>query len=124
MGSFTLSTGRGVCVARLLVVLLFAVALFGARPSVALAQDFEAMLPETLHAEMRKVESEYRQAIQAVNAAEAERVAKKAAGAAEADLRALDEKVGQLVSKAEKLKVQADYLEELYQSQKREYKTR
>lgn len=124
MGSVITSAGRGIGAATLLFVLLFAGALLGARPSVAVAQDYEAMMPETVKAEMRKVESDYRQAIDAVNVAETERLAKKAAGAAEADLRALDEKVGQLVTKAEKLKVQADYLEELYKSKKREYKTR
>ena len=63
-------------------------------------------------------------AMDAVNTAESERLARKAAGAAEAELRDLDAKVGALVTKAEKLKVQADYLRELYEDKKAEYKSK
>uniref|UniRef100_I2Q2U6 Uncharacterized protein n=1 Tax=Desulfovibrio sp. U5L TaxID=596152 RepID=I2Q2U6_9BACT len=122
MGSFLLSTGRGIGVACVLSGLLFSGALVGLQPAVAMAQEYEAMMPNALQHELRKVESEYREVIQAVNAAETERLARQAAGAAEADLRALDDKVGQLVTKAEKLKIQADYLKELYEAKKREYK--
>ncbi|EHJ46212.1 hypothetical protein DFW101_0195 [Solidesulfovibrio carbinoliphilus subsp. oakridgensis] len=122
MGSFLLSTGRGIGVACVVSGLLFSGALVGLQPAVAMAQEYEAMLPNTLQRELHKVESEYREGIRAVNAAETERLARQAAGAAEADLRALDDKVGQLVTKAEKLKIQADYLKELYEAKKREYK--
>jgi fructose-1-phosphate kinase PfkB-like protein len=122
MGSFLLSTGRGIGVACVVSGLLFSGALLGLQPAVAVAQEYEAMLPNTLQHELRKVESDYREVIRAVNAAETERLARQAAGAAEADLRALDDKVGQLVTKAEKLKIQADYLKELYEAKKQEYK--
>ncbi len=94
------------------------------RPAMAQAQDYEAMLPEALSREVHKAEVAYRKAIDEANLAETERMARAAAGAAEAELRELDAKVGALVTKAEKLKVQSDYLGELYESKRKEYKTR
>lgn len=123
MGSFFLSAGRSIGVAYVLSGLLVAGVLVGLGPAVAMAQEnYEAMMPESLHRELRMAESDYREAIRAVNAAETERLNRQAAGAGEAELRALDDKVGQLVTTAEKLKIQADYLRELYLTKKREYR--
>ncbi|UJX39655.1 hypothetical protein K9F62_13070 [Desulfovibrio sp. JY] len=125
MASHILSAGRFFRVAVLSCTMLFSAVLPGVmRPAVCMAQDYEAMMPETLHRELRKAEHAYRDAIDKVNAAETERLARKAAGAAQGELRALDEKVGELVNKAEDLKVQADYLEELYQAKSKEYKNK
>lgn len=121
MGSVSTSTIRRVCTASLFCLAL-AGALVCSRPDMVRAQDFESMMPNSLHSEVRKAESEYRKVLDEVNKAETERLARAAAGAAEAELRELDAKVGALVTKAEKLKVQADYLEELYTAKVREYK--
>ncbi len=122
MGRIMKTTGRGLGVAAMLVALLCCGAGPVLGPAVAAAQDYETMMPDSLQRELRKVENAYRDAIGSVNAAQTERLARQAAGAAEAELRALDDKVGQLASKAEKLKIQADYLRELYLSKKQEYK--
>ena len=98
--------------------------LFCMRPAMAQAQDYEAMLPEALSREVRKAEIAYQKAIDEANAAETERIVRAAAGAAEAELRELDAKVGALVTKAEKLKVQSDYLGELYEYKRKEYKNK
>jgi isocitrate/isopropylmalate dehydrogenase len=124
MGNSILPASRRRRVAGIVVLLLTLCVAPCLLPSVAVAQDYEAMMPESVHRELRHAEREYRDAIHAVNAAETERIARKAAGAAEAELRALDEKVGQLVTKAEKLKVKADYLEELYEAKAKEYKNK
>jgi hypothetical protein len=124
MGRMNALGRGGLHVAGILFVVLFSGALLCLQPAVVAAQDYEAMMPEALSREVRATESEYHKVMDAVSVAETERLAKASAGAAEADLRALDDKVGQLVTKAEKLKVQADYLKELYNSKKREYKTR
>lgn len=124
MGNSILPASRRRRVAGIVVLLLTLCVAPCLLPSVAAAQDYEAMMPESVHRELRHAEREYRDAIHAVNAAETERIARKAAGAAEAELRALDEKVGQLVTKAEKLKVKADYLEELYETKAKEYKNK
>ncbi|EFL50265.1 conserved hypothetical protein [Solidesulfovibrio fructosivorans JJ]] len=125
MASHLSSAGRFLRVAVLCCTMLFSAVLPGVlRPAVCVAQDYEAMMPETLHRELRKAEHAYRDAIDKVNAAETERMARKAAGATTDELRALDEKVGDLVNKAEDLKIQADYIEELYQSKSKEYKNK
>ncbi|WP_428560087.1 MAG: hypothetical protein ACP59X_15750 [Solidesulfovibrio sp. DCME] len=125
MGNSIIPAGRGFRIAVLALFLLTLCAAPCLMPSLAAAQeDYEAMMPESLKRELRHAESDYRDAIHAVNAATAERIARKAAGAAEDELRALDEKVGQLVTKAEKLKVKADYIEELYEAKVKEYKTK
>jgi len=123
MGSVSTLTVRGLCTASFLCIALTG-ALVCSRPAIVWAQDFEGMMPEALHSEVRKAESEYHKIIEAVNQAETVRLARAAAGASEAELRELDSKVGQLVTKAEKLKVHADYLEELYNTKKREYKNK
>ncbi len=112
---------RGVSFVLLLFSLCAGPCLF---PPAAAAQDYEAMMPERLHRELRHAESAYRDAIDAANAAETKRLERKAAGASEDELRALDEEVGRLVTKAEKLKVQADYLDELYEVKRREYRNK
>ena len=124
MGIFTFSASRGLCAAGLVLLLLAVCAAPCLLASPAAAQDYEAMMPEALHRELRHAERDYRDAIHAANAAETERIARKAAGAAAEELRALDEKVGALVTKAEKLKVHADYLEELYEAKAKEYKNK
>lgn len=125
MGNFTISASRGLRAAGVAVLFLTLCVAPCLLPSVAAAQeDYEAMMPEALHRALRHAESDYRDAIHAANAAETERLARKAAGAAEAELRALDEKVGQLVTKAEKLKVKADYLDELYETKAKEYRNK
>lgn len=101
-------------------------------PGVALAQQVqstdcldlacETMLPDALQREIHKVETRYRELMRSVNTAQSERLARQAAGAAEAELRELDQKLGALVSQAEKLKVQLDYMEELYKDKKIEYR--
>lgn len=125
MGSQFSAAGRFLRIVGLVCILSFPGIAPVMGPTVCLAQeDYEAMMPESLHRELRKAEHAYHDAIDAANAAENERVAKKAAGASADELRALDEKVGQLVTKAEKLKVQADYLGELYQTKSKEYKNK
>ncbi|MEA4857733.1 hypothetical protein [Solidesulfovibrio sp.] len=124
MGISIPSARGGLRLAGLALLLLTLCAVPVLLPSPAAAQDYEAMMPEALKRELRHAENDYRDAIHAVNAATAERIARKAAGAAEDELRALDEKVGQLVTKAEKLKINADYLEELYEAKAKEYKAK
>lgn len=124
MGTVNTLTGRGLRAFVLVLVLLVAGVMVCSRPTVVLAQEYEAMLPAELGREVRKAESEYRKIMDEVNAAENERIARGAAGAAEAELRALDAKLGALVTKAEKLKIHADYLEELYTAKQREYKNK
>jgi hypothetical protein len=121
MGNISTSAGRIVVVAFFVFVAL-STSLFpptGLR--VAAAQDYEAMMPNSLLREAHKAHHQYLEAIQAVNAAQSERLARQTAGAPEAELRELDVKVAALVSKAEKLKVLSDYLEELYKAKEREY---
>ena len=102
-------------------------------PGAALAQvqstdcqelSCEAMLPDALQREIHKVEASYRNLMHSINLAQSERLARKAAGAAEAELAELDRKVGKLVSEAEKLKVQLDYMDELYLDKKADYKSK
>jgi len=123
MSSVTMSTGR-LRTASLVLALLCAGTLLCLRPTAVLAQEYEAMMPDTLQREIRKAESEYRKIMDSVSVAETERMSRAAAGAAAAELRELDAKVGQLVTQAEKLKVHADYLEELYAAKHRDYKSR
>jgi cell division protein FtsB len=124
MGSESTSAGRGLRVASLLFVLFLSGVFLGSRPAPVLAQEYEAMMPDALSREVRKAEREYRTIMNAVSVAESERFAKAAAGATEAELRELDAKVGRLVTEAEKLKVQADYLTELYNAKRQDYKGR
>lgn len=124
MGSHISAAGRFLRIAGLVCILLFTGVLPCLGPVPGAAQEYEAMMPESLRRELHKAEHAYREAIDAANAAETERVAKKAAGASADELRALDEKVGRLVTKAEKLKVQADYLDELYDIKSREYRNK
>lgn len=101
-------------------------------PGLALAQQVqstdcldlacEVMLPEALEREIHKVEATYRELMHSINTAQSERLARQAAGAAEAELRGLDDKLGRLVAQAEKLKVQLDYMRDLYRDKKTEYK--
>ncbi len=121
MRSVSHPSGRGVCAALVLVVALCS-GVFPLR-GAALAQDYEAMMPNTLRQEVKKAHDAYRQTISEVHVVQTERLALAAKGAAEADLRALDAKVGQLVTEAEHFKVQADYLEELYAAKMKEYKS-
>lgn len=124
MGFLRTAAGRGLRVATFLGLLLFAGAFLCLQPSPVAAQNYEGMMPQTLHHELRKAQIAYQDAMEEVNAAETERLARTAAGAGDAELHELDVKVGRLVTKAEKLKVQADYLEELYQTKKQEYKNK
>ena len=124
MGFLRTAAGRGLRIATFFGLLLFAGAFLCLHPSPVAAQDYESMMPKTLQHEVHKAQLAYHDAMEAVNAAENERLAKTAAGAGEADLHALDVKVGQLVTKAEKLKVQSDYLEELYKTKQQEYKSK
>ncbi|WP_246198147.1 hypothetical protein [Solidesulfovibrio aerotolerans] len=82
------------------------------------------MMPEQLSKEVRKAETEYRKVMEEVRAAENERLARKAAGATDAALAEADAALARVLHKAEQLKVEADYLEELYETKRREYKTR
>jgi hypothetical protein len=124
MGNVSTSVGRVLAVAGI-VLLALTTGMFPATgPRDAAAQDYEAMMPNTLQHEAHKLHQAYLEAIHEVNAAQSERLARQAAGAAEADLHALDQKIAGLVSKAEKLKVDADYLDELYISKMREYKSK
>ncbi len=124
MGISILPASRLLRAAALVLLLLSLCAVPSLVPVPAAAQDYESMMPEALRRELRHAENDYRDAIHAVNSALNERIARKAAGAAEDELHALDEKVGQLMTKAEKLKVQADYLEELYEAKAKEYKSK
>lgn len=124
MGISILPAGRLLRAAALVLLLLSLCAVQSLVPTPAAAQDYESMMPEAVRRELRHAENDYRDAIHAVNSALNERIARKAAGAAEDELHALDEKVGQLMTKAEKLKVQADYLEELYEAKAKEYKSK
>ena len=93
-------------------------------PGGAAAQGFESMMPEQLAKEVRKAETEYRKVMEEVRVAENERLARKAAGATDAALAEADAALARVLRKAEQLKVEADYLDELYETKRREYKTR
>ena len=116
--------GRAGRVAGLILFLAVWMSVSLACPQRAAAQDFEAMLPEQLSKEVHKAETEYHKVMEEVRAAENERLARKAAGATDAALAEADAELARALHKAEQLKVQADYLEELYETKRREYKTR
>lgn len=124
MSRIDLLAGRGGRVAGVVLVLALWVAVSLVCPRGAAAQGFESMMPEQLAGEVRKAEAEYHKVMEEVRAAENERLARKAAGAADAALREADAELARLLHKAEQLKVQADYLGELYKIKRREYKTR
>jgi len=124
MGMVMRPMGHIVCVCVMAVAVLSAGLVTGTGAGLAWAQSYESMMPASLLREVHKAEAAYRDVMDAVNAAESERLARQAAGAAEAELRELDNKVGALVTKAEKLKVQADYLRELYEDKRAEYKSK
>ncbi|KHK02141.1 hypothetical protein NY78_2272 [Desulfovibrio sp. TomC] len=90
----------------------------------AAADDFDSMMPDQLSKELRKAETAYHKVMEEVRAAENERLARKAAGAADAALKEADDELARLLRKAEKLKVEADYLDELYEVKRREYKNK
>jgi|GEM_PF-2958494 len=124
MGKDSILAGRGRRILGGFFLLLLTGGLFFMGPAVVQAQDYESMMPEALSREVRKAESEYRKVMDEVGAAETARLTRAAAGAAEAELRELDARVGALVTKAERLKVQADYLDELYEAKRKEYRNK
>ena len=124
MNRVDMLAGRGVRVAGLIVVLALWMAVSLVCPRGAAAQDVESMLPAQLAKEVRKAETEYRKVMEEVRAAENERLARKAAGATDAALAEADAELARVLHKAELLKIQADYLEELYEAKRQEYKTR
>ena len=124
MSCFDVFIGRGGRVAGIFLVLAVWLAVALACPGGAAAQGFDSMLPEQLAKEVRKAETEYHHVMEEVRAAENERLARKAAGATDAALAEADAALATVLRKAEQLKVQADYLEELYDTKRREYKTR
>ena len=81
-------------------------------------------MPEHLAKELRKAETEYRKVMEEVRAAENERIARKAAGAADAALAEADAALKILLGKAEELKIKADYIDELYEIKRKEYKNK
>ena len=125
MGRIDMFAGRALRVAGFVLVLGFWMVLSLTCPGGASASDeFESMMPEQLSKEVRKAESEYRKVMEEVRAAENERLARKAAGAADAALKEADAEWTRLLHKAEMLKIQADYLDELYEIKRREYKNK
>lgn len=121
MGKVSTTVGRVLAMTGIVLLALTTGLFPGTAPRDAVAQDYESMMPKSLEREAHKLDQLYVQAIHEVNAAQSERLAKQAAGAADAELRALDEKIKLLVSNAEKIKVEADYVLELYKSKEREY---
>ena len=125
MGRIDKLAGRALRVTGFVMVLGFWVVLSLSCPrGAAAADDFDSMMPEQLSKELRKAETDYRKVMDEVRAAENERLARKAAGAADAALKEADDELARLLHKAEKLKVQADYLDELYEVKHREYKNK
>lgn len=124
MGMVMRPMGHVLCVCVMMGTLLCSGFVPWTGPGAAWAQSYDSMMPGSLLREVHKAEAAYREIMDKVNEAENERLARQVAGAAEAELRQLDIKVGALVTKAEKLKVQADYLQELYEEKKAEYKSK
>ena len=124
MSCMKMLAGRGGRVAGFILVLTVWIVMSLVCPRGAAAQDVESMLPEQLVKEVHKAETEYHKVMEEVRVAENERLARKAAGATDAALAEADAELARALSKAEQLKVQADYLEELYETKRREYKTR
>ena len=124
MSCYDLVIGRGGRVAGIFWVLAVWTVVALACPGGAAAQGVESMMPEQLSKEVRKAETEYRKVMEEVRAAETERLARKAAGATDAALAEADAALARVLHKAEQLKIEADYLEELYNTKRREYKTR
>ena len=116
--------GRGGRIAGFMLALAVCLTVALVCPRGAAAQDVESMLPEQLVKEVHKAQAEYHKVMEEVHAAENERLARKAAGATDAALAEADAELARALHKAEQLKVQADYLEELYETKRREYKTR
>lgn len=114
MGRIDRLAGRGSRVTGFVLVLAFWIALSLVCPGGAAAQDFESMMPEQLALELRKAETEYRKVMEEVRATENERLARKAVGDVDAEL-------NRLLGKAEKLKIETDYIKELYETKRREY---
>ncbi len=102
MGMVMRPMGHIVCVCVMAVAVLSAGLVTGTGAGLAWAQSYESMMPASLLREVHKAEAAYRDIMDAVNAAESERLARQAAGAAGTELRELDNKVGALVTKAEK----------------------
>lgn len=124
MGRIDMLTGRGGRVAGIVAAVCCLVVLALFAPGQAAAQDYDSMLPEQLSKELRKAETEYRKVMEEVRAAENERIARKAAGAAEAALAETDAALKDLLRKAEALKVKTDYIDELYETKRKEYKNK
>lgn len=124
MGRIDMLTGRGGRVAGIVAAVCCLVVLALVAPGQAAAQEYDSMLPERLAKELRKAETEYRKVMEEVRAAENERIARKAAGAADAALAETDAALKDLLRKAEALKIKADYIDELYEVQRKEYKNR
>lgn len=123
MGKVSTTVGR-VLVMTGIVLLALTTGIFpgtGPRDAAAQDQDYESMMPNSLQRAARKLHQQYVEAIEAVNAAQNERFARQNACAPEDELHAIDLKIKALVNKAEKLKVEADYVDELYTSREREY---
>ena len=116
--------GRGGRIAGFMLAVAVCLTVALVCPRGAAAQDVESMLPEQLVKEVHKAQAEYHKVMEVVHAAENERLARKAAGATDAALAEADAELARALHKAEQLKVQADYLEELYETKRREYKTR
>ena len=124
MGRIDMLTGRGGRVAGIVAAVCCLVMLALFVPGQAAAQDYDSMLPEQLAKELRKAETEYRKVMEEVRAAENERIARKASGAADAALAEADAALKDLLHKAEALKVKADYIDELYEVKRKEYKNK
>lgn len=124
MGRIDMLTGRGGRVAGFVAAVCCLVVLALFAPGQAAAQDYDSMMPEQLAKELRKAETEYRKVMEEVRAAENERIARKAAGAADAALAEADAALKSLLGKAEELKIKTDYIDELYEAKRKEYKNK
>ena len=124
MGRIDMLTGRGGRVAGMVAAVCFLVVLALFAPGQARAQSYDGMMPEQLARKLRKAETEYRKVMEEVRAAENERIARKASGAADAALAEADAALKDLLHKAEALKVKADYIDELYEVKRKEYKNK
>jgi HAMP domain-containing protein len=129
MGKFFTLTGR-IAATVLFVVLFLSSGLFPpTAPREAAAQkvsnqeapDYDAMMPKSLAAASRKLHRQYQELMSKVNALQADIMTRQKAGAAPEELCQLDNQLTELVSAAEKIKVEADYVDELYTVKEREY---
>lgn len=126
--TFTL-TGRVAAVCFFVVLFLSTGLLPPTAPREAAAQqaaaqdmpDYDAMLPKALADASRKLHHQYHALMVQVNDLQSQILARQQAGASPEELCQLDNKLSGLVNAAEKIKVQADYVDELYTAKEREY---